>query len=102
MVHEQIDSQRARAASSRGVQGGQSTGLVGGVHRPAASRCVECVEGGQSTGFGGGLHRMQHGRRKAMTGVSVFTNPVSSHEAPSTQSVEDITDLADPVNINMH
>ena len=45
---------------------------------------------------------MHHSRRKATTGVSVFTNPVSSHEAPSTQSVEDITDLADPVNMNTH
>ena len=104
MVHEQRDSRRATTASScgRGVQGGHNKGLGGGVHRPAPSCCIDGVRSGQIRGVGGGLLRMQHSRRRATIGVSVFTNPVSSHDAPSTQSVEDITDLADPVNMNTH
>ena len=88
-IHDHRQSRKARPSSSQGLGGRQSTGLQSRVQR---SRATE-------------------GRCFTPSGVPIFTNPRSSHrhrsmranlqhQAASTQSVEDITDLADPVNAN--
>ena len=107
-IHAERDSRRARSTSLQVSEGGQSMGVLGrqsdilrgGVQRSMATHRI-------NQGFGS----VQQGRRFTPRGVSLFTNPRSSHDlhnmragaqhqAPSTQSVEDITDLADPVNTN--